>query len=192
MNSLPLLLAPLALLLPAAAELRAVEQPDDMPRGEAAGAKVSLLGPSAPAVVGFPVLEDARQTPVQRQVRIQQRVIIRIAPSSPQARDRLMAEMPRRPRGSYEEEKLDGCVPINSIAGVVPSTEDNRLLLFMRDRRVLSAALERSCRAQDYYLGFYIERSQDGQLCARRDKLQSRAGASCEVAQLNRLVSARD
>jgi hypothetical protein len=138
------------------------------------------------------MLGDALEVPVQRQVRIQQRVIIRIAPSSPQARDRLLAEIPRRPRGSYQERKLDGCVPINAITGVVPSTDDNRLLLFLRDRRVLSASLERACRAQDYYLGFYIERSADGQLCARRDKLQSRAGGSCEVAQLNRLVFAGD
>ena len=61
----------------------------------------------------------------------------------------------------------------------------------MRDRRVLSAALERSCSPQDFYSGFYIER-QDGQLCAKRDHLQSRAGASCQISRLNRLVASRD
>ena len=73
-----------------------------------------------------------------------------------------------------------------------PAPEQNRILLFMRDRRVLSAALERACSARDYYSGFYVERNEDGQLCARRDTLQSRAGASCKVAQLNRLVAVRD
>ena len=83
-------------------------------------------------------------------------------------------------------------IAIANIAGVEPAPEQNRLLLFMRDRRILSAALERACNARDYYSGFYIERSEDGQLCARRDLLQSRAGASCKVAQLNRLIAVRD
>ena len=62
----------------------------------------------------------------------------------------------------------------------------------MRARRILSVALERACDARAYYSGFYVERSEDGQLCARRDLLQSRAGASCKVAQLNRLVAVND
>ena len=60
----------------------------------------------------------------------------------------------------------------------------------MHDRRVLSAALDRACTAADFYAGFYVERSEDGQLCSRRDLLQSRAGASCRVTRLNRLVPA--
>ena len=62
----------------------------------------------------------------------------------------------------------------------------------MRDRRILSVALERACNARNFYSGFYVERNEDGQLCARRDVLQSRAGASCRVTQLNRLVAVHD
>ena len=62
----------------------------------------------------------------------------------------------------------------------------------MRDRRVLSASLERACNAAEFYSGFYVERQPDGALCSRRDWLQSRAGASCQVTQLNRLVAVRD
>ncbi len=104
-----------------------------------------------------------------------------------------MAALPRASTATtqFQEQKLDGCIAIDAIAGVEPA-QQNRLLLFMRDRRVLTAALERACNPEDYYSGFYVERNEDGQICAKRDKLQSRAGASCRVAQLNRLVAVRD
>jgi hypothetical protein len=193
MNALLAILSPLALLLPAVAgELPAA-------RGGAvaheAAARADLpkgfdARPGAP----FDVFQQARRPQEFGQVRIEQRVIIRISPSSAAARARMMADLRRGggSRVSYEEQKLRGCIAISEIAGVQPSPEQNRLLLFMRDRRILSAALERACNARDYYSGFYIERSDDGQLCARRDLLQSRAGASCKVAQLNRLVAVRD
>jgi len=122
------------------------------------------------------------------QVRIEQRVIIRIAPSSPQRMEQSLAQL-NRGSDRFKEERLGECIPINMIAGVAP--QESRLLLFMRDRRILSAQLERACNPEDFYAGFYIER-QDGRLCERRDRLQSRAGASCRVTRLNRLVAARD
>jgi len=190
MNALVAFLAPFALLLPAmAGELPATRQ-DGAVREAADRAKGFDSLPAEP----FEVLQQARRPQEFGQVRIEQRVIIRISPSSPAARERMMADL--RSQGSsstsYREEKLDGCITIAGIAGVQPAPQQNRLLLFMRDRRVLSAALERACNARDYYSGFYVERSEDGQLCASRDLLQSRAGASCKVAQLNRLVALRD
>lgn len=136
--------------------------------------------------------EAVPEEDVAQQVRIEERVIIRIAPSAPASRDRLMSLQQQAARTSYHEEKLDGCIPVSAIAGVQPAPAQNRLLLFMRDRRVLSAALEKACRPEDFYSGFYVERSRDGQLCSKREKLQSRAGASCRVSQLNRLVAGRD
>src|SRR5690606_40493111 len=109
---------------------------------------------------------------------------------APAARERMLAELPQRATG-FEERRIGGCVAIDDIAGVQPAQE-NRLLLFMRDRRILTASLERTCNSQDYYAGFYLERNADGQLCPRRDQLQSRAGANCRVAQFNRLVAVRD
>ena len=104
----------------------------------------------------------------------------------------MLAALPRRPIAtSFAEVEHGVCVPVAAIAGVQP-VEDDRLLLFLRDRRVLSAALERSCSARAFYSGFYIERSEDGQLCVSRDRLQSRSGASCQVDSLHRLVAVRD
>jgi hypothetical protein len=135
-------------------------------------------------------LEDARQPQVLEQVRIRQRVIIRISPSPPEARERLQALQPSRAEGaSFREVAHDGCVRVENIIGVQP-TNDNRLLLFMQNRNVLAASLDRECTAQAFYSGFYVERNNDGQLCVRRDLLQSRAGTSCAIAQLTRLVAA--
>jgi len=154
----------------------------------------AFLLPLAALLPVFVGSQDAApEADVAQQVRIEERVIIRIAPSSQAIRDRMLSLIPRRSSEPtrFEEEKLDDCVPVAGIAAVQPA-QNNRLLLFMRDRRVLTAALERKCNAEDFYSGFYVERQEDGQLCSRRDRLQSRSGASCRVAQLNRLVAARD
>ncbi len=177
MTSFAVLLAPFALLLPfiaadgpvAEEELRAAPPDEGIARG------LSDL-----SALSFPVLEEPLRTPERRQVRIQQRIIIRIAPS------------PRRQAIRRIEERPGGdCVAVDAIAGVRPG-DDNRLVLFMRDSRVLSAELDRACRAHDFYSGFYLERPGDGRLCVARDYLQSRAGANCRVAEFHRLVAVED
>jgi hypothetical protein len=182
-------LAPLALLSPAWAGGWHTSGPDSAAArlGEAPAAS-SLRQTPAP----FSNLQRSILPQPQNQVRIEQRVIIRIAPSPPAAREQMLARLPRRKMETrFEEVEAERCVPIRAIAGVAP-VEQNRLLLFMRDRRVLSAALERACDAQAFYSGFYVERNDDGMLCIGRDMLQSRAGSSCGVAQFNRLVAIRD
>ena len=146
--------------------------------------------PAAP----FEVFQEARRPQELAQVRIEQRVIIRISPSTSATRQQMMSDFrnERSSRTSYQLQRHRGCVEIAGIAAVQPETAQNRLLLFMRDRRILSAELERACNARDYYSGFYVERNEDGQLCPKRDLLQSRAGASCKVAEFNRLVAVSD
>ena len=186
MNSFAAFLTPLALLLPAV--LPSGAAPADEAAREAPDEEKSVRGFTAAPITPLRMLEEGRRPPVEYQVRIEQRVIIRIAPSTPQRMEQSLAQLNRRSE-RFEEVRLGECIPINMIAAVAP--QDNRLLLFMRDRRILSVALERTCNPEDFYSGFYIER-QDGNLCERRDRLQSRAGASCRVTRLNRLVAARD
>lgn len=191
MNSLVALLSPLALLLPAVAVgVHETSGPQNEVARTAPRTESLPVGLENPAAEPFRVLDNARRPPTENQVRIEQRVIIRIAPSSPRTVARSMNRI-ADDTDRFEEERVGDCVPIGGIAAVQPAN-NNRLLLFMRDRRVLSAALERSCNSEDYYLGFYVERSGDGQLCSRRDKLQSRAGASCRFTKLSRLVAERD
>ncbi len=145
------------------------------------------LGPShtSPATL----LDEAHIPADAYQVRIRQRVVVRVSPAPPRARSQMMAELPRRPmRRSFAEVEHADCVDVSDIVGVQPSN-DNRLLFFTEERQVLAAKLDSTCVARAFYAGFYVERSEDGKLCVARDLLQSRAGASCEVAEFSRLVA---
>ena len=190
MNSVPAVIAALAMAAPA--PQARVPLPAPVAHEVAAQPPQGQLSGERAAPAPFRAFQHSYEPETQNQVHIEQRVIIRIAPGPPPAREDLLAHVPRPAKPArYKEKKLKGCIPIEDIAGSQPS-DDNRLLLFMRDHRVLSAALERACDPDDFYLGFYIERNADGMLCSKRDRLQARTGATCEVAQLSRLVAVKD
>lgn len=160
--------------------------------GTQRGGLPAVMGFDAEAAKPLRVLEDARRPMEANQVRIERRVIIRISPSPQATREQMLASLPRREmRTTWQEVEHGNCVNIEGIAGVQP-TNDNRLLLFMRNRSVLAASLQRGCAARAYYSGFYVENSEDGNLCVARDRLQSRAGSSCEVSGFSRLIAVRD
>ena len=149
----------------------------------------TVLGFDPDSEAPFDTLDRARQPALQNQVRIQSRVVIRIGPAAQQARRQMLSELPRRPlRTRYEEVEHDDCIDAEDMVGVQP-TSDNRLLFFTGADQILAASLEDGCSARAFYAGFFIERSEDGQLCVARDRLQSRAGASCEVDEFTRLVA---
>lgn len=153
---------------------------------------VPLLGFDPANSAPFDTLDRARQPQVNNQVRIEQRVVIRIGPAGPLARTQMMADLPRRPlRTRFEEEDHGSCIAAEDVIGVQP-TNDNRLLFYTNGNQILAAALEDGCTARAFYSGFYIERSDDGRLCVSRDRLQSRAGASCAVTDFTRLVAVAD
>ena len=184
------LIAPLALTLSVAAFAQARDDAvSDSPRLTADASQVrdktSKPGLSS-ILLGF---EAPCPAPEARQVRIERKVTIRISPQSRAPRTSLMADLPQQaapPR--LVERKMDDCVAVSSIAGVQTSGAD-RLILYLRDRRMVSAQLERSCKARDFYSGFYLEKNDDGRLCVKRDKLQSRSGANCEVERMRQLVA---
>jgi hypothetical protein len=153
-------------------------------------AAFALTVPAPPSSPGSAFRESYRPE-AAHQIHIEQRVIIRLAPSAPAAR-REMFNPSRRTDGPvrYKEKKLRRCIPIDEIAGIAPM--QNRLLLFMRDHRLLSATLERVCDPDTFYLGASVERNADGRLCSGRDTLRSRTGANCQIARINRLVALKD
>ena len=204
MQSLFALAAPLALMLPwvAGAEARrasvvpAVSAPQcdavaaqaGQTGAEQAGAEQTGAGPAGAANP----LAALRSSFTARQIRIEQRVVVRIAPQSPATRNNLLADLPQRqlaPR--FEERGKEKCVALQGIAGVQTGS-GNRLVLFLRDSRMISVNLEKSCRARDFYSGFYVEKNEDGRWGIERDKLQSRTGARCEIEAMRRLVEVRD
>jgi len=191
MHSLLALAAPLAFLLPVLAD--ATDMADEGTAADASGEQCDAAAAgTGPAAAPFVTpLSAMRQSSVVQQVRIEQRVIIRITPQPSGARQNLMAEVPQRaPSTRFEERGKEKCVPMGDIAGVQTGS-GNRLVFFLRDRRLMSVALEKSCRASDFYSGFYVEKSKDGRLCVSRDKLQARTGASCAVEAMRQLVEVR-
>ena len=162
--------------------------------GEAARLLPEQEGPAqASASAGDPalgwiILDSLVSVPTQNQVRIEQRVTIRISPLVNSPRQSIMPDVPQVNLRDYEERDAGKCVPLRAIRAV-QSGSDDRLLLYLRDRRVLSLRLRKSCRAQDFYSGFYVEPRDDGMLCVERDTLRSRTGATCELREINRLVA---
>ncbi len=137
----------------------------------------------------FNQLEQSQNESVQNQVRVQQRIVIRIGPAAPRDRRTMLNELPRRPmEARFEEVDYGSCIDANEVIGVQP-TNDNRLLFFLEDSNVLAAQLQNGCSARAYYAGFYIDRNDDGRLCVARDRLQSRAGGSCQITKFTRLVA---
>lgn len=121
------------------------------------------------------------------QVRIERRVVIRIPRST--ARRQPLSDIQRGQLSrNWEERKIGKCLPMNSIAGVQIASDD-QMLLYMRDRRIIRAQLEKACRAREFYSGFYLEQSDDGRLCIDRDVLQSRSGSKCELKRIRQLVA---
>lgn len=124
------------------------------------------------------------------QVRIEQRIIWRIAPMPGPARQSVTLDSLRAPAAPrFVERKMGDCIPMAGIAGGRPQS-GSRLLLFLRDRRLVAANLEKACSARDFYSGFYVENpNSDGRLCADRDRILARSGARCEIGSFRLLVA---
>jgi len=192
MHSLFAFAAPVALLLPLVVEAVDVADPPapvSEPSAPQSDAPVAAGDGGTPEINPLIAL---RQSSSANQVRIEQRVVIRIAPAPPAARRNLMADLPNRASAAprFEERGKEKCVGLEGIAGVHTGS-GNRLVLFLRNRTMISVNLEKACRARDFYAGFYVEKNKDGQLCVSRDKLQSRTGARCEIETMRRLVETR-
>ena len=199
MNSIFALFAPVALVIPSMVG-DGTPASGDARSAAAADGPQSVVGEpglgaalDATAAPSFRAIASSFRPKVQRQVRIEQRIIIRISPARPTAtRNDLLAALPQGVSPArFEQRRMGRCIPIGAIAGV-RADPGNRLILYMRDRQMVSATLEKACRAADFYSGFYVERNGDGQICAGRDTVQARNGAKCEVSALHRLVPADD
>lgn len=193
--------APLLLLLPGATAVHSARGLEGAGLGDVATDGVPEDGSAEMLAQGdgdladgliWTLLANSFRAPSENQVRIEQRLTIRIAPRGaappPQFND---LRRPRDMETRFEERRIGNCLPIGAIAGVQPGGE-NRLMLFMRDHRLISAELEKTCKARDFYSGFYLERNADSQICVDRDKLQSRSGANCVVKRLRQLIEADD
>ena len=200
MSLASVLLAPLALLFPGLAGQERAQEPVGVQAGVAdsgAGLVEVMPMPLRPRETArparWPVLMEAFRAQSQAQVRIEPRMTIRIAPrgAMPPHADPLF-DLPDRETGPhFTERHFAKCMPLAGIAGVQIGGRSD-LILFLRDRRMVRAQLERSCRARDFYSGFYVERSPDGRLCVDRDTLLSRSGVNCKLTRFRQLVEVDD
>lgn len=120
------------------------------------------------------------------QLTIEQRVIIRVPMARSTARTARQAKAPSPPKVEWEEKKGPKCVAVRSIRSAA-ITVPNGVDLVLADNHRYRARLERGCRSESFYSGFYVEPSDDGSLCAGRDELQARSGFACEIDSFKRL-----
>jgi hypothetical protein len=78
------------------------------------------------------------------------------------------------------------CIPAEAIRGAFLS-RGGHVDFLLSGRRLLRARLSADCPALDFYEGFYLG-SEDRQICARRDAIRSRVGATCRIEGFRRLV----
>jgi len=153
----------------------------------------AMLMASASVAGPVPVAPSARPPSPQRmaQVTIREQVIIRVQTQSPSAaltapresRSRLLPSAPIR----WREKKAPRCVALNTLAGA-SVTQADAVDLVLRGGERLRAKLDTTCRALDYYSGFYLKPTGDGKMCAERDTIHDRSGSQCEITSFRRLV----
>jgi len=115
------------------------------------------------------------------QMMIRQRVVIRI-PAMPQS-------PPPRPI-EWREKKGPRCLPMSTLAGAAINQPDS-VDLFVRGGGRYRAQLDDECPALDYYSGFYLSPTPDGQVCEGRDTIKTRAGGQCGIERFRTLVPRR-
>lgn len=122
------------------------------------------------------------------QVRIEQRVIIRI-PRQPATTVSMGNRSPAKIAAlRYKEEKIGKCLWMDRLVGSRPGNKQG-LDLVTRDGVLIRAYLGDGCLAREFYAGAYMERPLDGKLCVDRDMLHARTGAKCEVDKFRLLVA---
>lgn len=125
------------------------------------------------------------------QMVIEQRLIIRV----PAQRSSLnsfgpppVRDVQLRPQAiDWKEKKGPKCVAMRNIMGMEAVQRDS-IDLITRQRQRLRAQLNRGCRALDFYAGFYMQGTKDGQLCQDRDQIHARTGAKCEIDKFRLMV----
>ncbi len=116
------------------------------------------------------------------QMTIQQRIIIRVPARPP-------VEPVTRPV-EWKEAKGPRCLSMSTLSGAAITQRDS-VDLFVRGGARYRAQLDDECPALDYYSGFYLSPTKDGQICSGRDSIRTRAGGECGIDRFRTLVPRR-
>ena len=104
--------------------------------------------------------------------------------------DEMIISIPIRPRPSpkfdWTEEKGPKCISADRVVGAMlsgPSSID----FVLRNRARVRAVMDSECPALDFYKGFYLQ-PDDERICAKREFIQNRVGASCRIERFRNLI----
>ena len=143
----------------------------------------TTLGSDAPPVLAQPT-QSVRSVEILAQVRIE-RQIIRIRPAPPPSPASLIIQQQK-----WKEKGAPNCIKWNNMAAAMVSSPTT-LDLIVRGGSRFRVKLEKSCSAVDFYSGFYVKMTPDGQICQDRDSIHSRAGGECVIDKFKSLVPAK-
>lgn len=108
------------------------------------------------------------------QLTIRERIIVRV----PRMSVRSLAPVPSPVK--WKEKGGPKCIAAADLAGALV-TEQNSVDLVLNGGERVRARLDGRCRGINFYSGFYVKPSADGKVCADRDSLRLRSGASCGI-----------
>ena len=128
--------------------------------------------------------QQLQPRPPQRGSVAVRQIIIRVPVAGPPA------AAPRPALVQWHETRGPRCIPAGRIIGATALSQHSFDLIF-RDRSRIRARLERRCPALDFYRGFYVNATADGQICAERDSVRSRTGGVCQIDQFRALWPSR-
>ena len=124
------------------------------------------------------------------QLRIEQRVIIRVPRDRITPAASLSAGRTTSRPVEYREQKIGKCLIMDRFIASRPGTgSKENLEIVTRDAQVIRAYLGDGCLAREFYAGAYMERPEDGKLCVDRDLVHARTGAKCEIDKFRLLVA---
>ena len=90
----------------------------------------------------------------------------------------------------WKEKRGPKCIGVADLGGALiagPSSVD----LVLGGGKRIRAKLDGDCQPLDFYAGFYLRPGVDGRVCADRDSIRVRSGASCQIDSFKRLVAKR-
>jgi hypothetical protein len=138
---------------------------------------------------GFNADIIAPTSPNNFQVRVQQRVIVRVPRHRTTNASTMANGTPAKREITYKEEKIGNCLIMDRFIASRPGPGPKESLeLVTRDGVFIRAYLGNGCLAREFYAGAYMERPADGKLCVDRDLMYARTGAKCEIDKFRALV----
>ena len=142
-------------------------------------AYAALIGPASAGAPSLPLAVAIAQSTIAAQIQIQRSTIVRVPPAAPPS------QLPRAVR--WKEKGAPNCIKWSSLAAAMvssPTTID----VIVRGGTRYRVKLEKSCQAIDFYSGFYVKATRDGQVCEDRDSIHSRSGGECLIDKFKTLV----